>query len=356
MEVPMRFISLIAAFAISSLWLAGAPQNQVSQGTAADESAIRKIVADSTDAWNSRDAKALAAHFSKDHDHINVNGAWRPGRTESEKALTDALAATRIDMTSSVAKIRFLTANIAIVVIRYEYSDDKRSWKSIATSVLHKIDGTWWNEAFQNTLVQPRQEAVAKAARARSPMAQTEPEVIAPTNSKTGFSEDVAAIRKIIDNSVDAWNRRDPEANASHLSEEHDHISVIGEWRQGKAGTEKEMAAALLTVRSTLARSIAKIRFITSDVAIVIVRNEYTDDKETVKSISTTIFRKTEGHWWNEAFQNTYIQPTANTSTAAPTGAPASTPVVYRAASPKVRLQSTSPPRRQADRVPCHNQ
>src|SRR5712692_1644382 len=60
--------------------------------TTDDEAAIRKIVADSADAWNRRDAKALAAHTSEDHDHINVNGAWRNGRVETERALSAALA------------------------------------------------------------------------------------------------------------------------------------------------------------------------------------------------------------------------------------------------------------------------
>ena len=127
-----------------------------SQGTPEDEAAIRKIVADSADAWNRRDAKALAAHLSDDHDHINVNGEWRSGRAETERALSTALATTQNNITRSVAKIRFLTQDVAIVVVRNEYSNDKETRKSISTSVLHKIDGIWWNEAFQNTFVQPR--------------------------------------------------------------------------------------------------------------------------------------------------------------------------------------------------------
>ena len=121
-----------------------------------DEAAIRKIIADGQDAWNRRDAKALAAHISEDHDHINVDGAWRSGRAETEKAVTAFLATKRINNTMSVAKIRFLTPDVAVVVIRNEYSDDQKNWKSISTSVFHKINGIWWNEAFQNTIVQPR--------------------------------------------------------------------------------------------------------------------------------------------------------------------------------------------------------
>jgi uncharacterized protein (TIGR02246 family) len=127
-----------------------------SRGTPEDEAAIRKIIADGQDAWNRRDAKALAAHISEDHDHINVDGAWRSGRAETEKAVTAFLATKRINNTMSVAKIRFLTPDVAVVVIRNEYSDDQKNWKSISTSVFHKINEIWWNEAFQNTIVQPR--------------------------------------------------------------------------------------------------------------------------------------------------------------------------------------------------------
>ena len=126
-----------------------------SQGTPEDEAAIRKIVADSADAWNRRDAKALAAHTSEDHDHINVNGAWRNGRAETEKALSAALATARNNVSSSVAKIRFVTPDVAVVITRNEYTNDKETLKAISTSVLHKINGEWWNEAFQNTYVQP---------------------------------------------------------------------------------------------------------------------------------------------------------------------------------------------------------
>ena len=277
-----------------------------------DEAAIRKIVAENTDAWNRRDAKALAAHGSEDHDHINVAGAWRQGKLETEKALTAFFETHRsnpVSNTPSIERIRFITPEVAILVTRNKYANDKKAWEAISISVFHKMDGEWWNEAFQNTLVQSREEAIAQAARASSPMAQTEPEVLTPANSKIDFSGDVAAIRKMVADSVDAWNRRDPKAVTAHGSENHDHINVIGAWRQGKAESEKAMTAALATTRNNISSSIAKIRFITPDVAIVIVRHQYTNDKEALKSISTSVLHKMNGEWWNEAFQNTYVQP-----------------------------------------------
>jgi len=291
----------------------GANNASVPGGTPDDEAAIRKIVADGTDAWNRRDAKTMLAHLAENSDHINVAGKWGSGRDRIEKGMTDFFATHRpASVTKPIEKIRFITPEVAICVVRNKYSNDKRTWEGISTGVWHKMNGEWWNEAFQNTLIQSREEAVAQAARASSPMAQTEPEVITPANSKTDFSGDVAAIRKMVADGVDAWNLRDPKAETTHGSENHDHINVIGEWRQGKAETEKAMTAALATTRNKISRSIAKIRFITPDVAIVIVRNEYTNDKETLKAISTSVFHKKNGEWWNEAFQNTYVQPAAD--------------------------------------------
>jgi uncharacterized protein (TIGR02246 family) len=284
---------------------------------AQDEATIRKIVADNTEAWNRRDAKAQIAHFSEDIDHIGVQGLWRSNKAELEKGFTTGLPTTRNVVSSSVERIHFLTPDVAVVIVRREYvgefrnspGHDKETRKAISTSVFYKVNGNWLIEAFQNTYVQSREEAIAQAAKASGPITQAETEVITKANSKTDFSGDVAAIRKMVADSDDAWNRRDPKALAAHGSENHDHINVIGAWRQGKAETEKAMTAALATTRNNISSSIAKIRFITPDVAIVIVRHQYTNDKEALQSISTSVLHKMNGEWWNEAFQNTYIRP-----------------------------------------------
>ena len=147
---------------------AGAGNSGASVGSAEDEAAIRRIVADGTEAWNRRDAKGMTAHTTEDHDHINVNGAWRSGKAETEQALTAALATARNNMTSSIAKIRFLTPDVAVVIVRREYTDEKEVRKAISTSVFHKIDGTWWIEAFQNAYVVPPESRAVVEARADS--------------------------------------------------------------------------------------------------------------------------------------------------------------------------------------------
>jgi len=279
---------------------------------AQDEAAIRKMVSDVQDAWNRRDPQggAAAAHLTKDYDHINVGGHWTSGKVQVEKVMSDYFQTHNPppSVHTPVERIRFITPEVAICVVRNQYSNDKRTWEAMSTLVLHKMNGEWWNEAFQNTLVQSRDEARAQAARASSRMAQTGPEVITPANSKADFSADVAVIRKRVADAVDAWNRRDAKFVTARAAENHDHINVIGEWRQGKAETDNAMTAALATTRNKQSASIAKIRFITADVAIVITRYQYTNDKEDLKSIATSVLHKMDGEWWNEAFQNTYVR------------------------------------------------
>lgn len=279
---------------------------------AQDEAAIRQKIANGDEAWNRRDVKAFLANarFTENYDHINVAGKWGSGRDQVEKGMTEFFQTQNpASIHRTLEKIRFITSEVAVLVVRTTYSKDQKTWDAMSIAVVHKMNGEWWGEAFQNTLVKSREEARAQAARASGPMAQTEPEVITLANSKMDFSGDVAVIRKMVADAVDAWNRRDPKAETAHGSESHDHINVIGEWRQGKAESEKAMTAALTTTRNNISSSIAKIRFITPDVAIVIVRHQYTNDKEALKSISTSVLHKINGEWWNEAFQNTYVRP-----------------------------------------------
>jgi uncharacterized protein (TIGR02246 family) len=283
---------------------------------ASDEAAIRKMVADVQDAWNRRDPQggAAAAHLTKDYDHINVGGNWGSGKDQAEKNVNDFFAtrgSTVPTVAQSIEKLRFITPDVAICVVRNRYSNDKRTWEAMSAWVLHKMNGEWWNEAFQNTLIQSREEAIAQAARASSPLAQTEPEVLTPANSRTDFSGDVAAIRKIVAAGTDAWNRRDSKALTAALTEDSDHIGSNGGWTSGRPEIERIRGVAHVNTSENLTSSLAKIRFVTSDVAVVVVWRQYQENEnENRKGISTLVFHKMNGEWLIEAFQNTYVRPT----------------------------------------------
>jgi uncharacterized protein (TIGR02246 family) len=127
---------------------------------AQDEAAIRKMVTDIQDAWNRRDPQgmAAAAHLTKDYDHINVGGKWGSGKDQAEKNVNDFFAtrgSTVPTVAQSIEKLRFMTPDVAICVVRNTYSNDTRAWEAMSTLVLHKTNGEWWNEAFENTFVRP---------------------------------------------------------------------------------------------------------------------------------------------------------------------------------------------------------
>ena len=47
-------------------------------------------------------------------------------------------------------------------------------------------------------------------------------------------AQDEAALRKIVADGVDAWNRSDAKTMLAHLAENSDHINVAGKWSSGR--------------------------------------------------------------------------------------------------------------------------
>ena len=59
-----------------------------------------------------------------------------------------------------------------------------------------------------------------------------------PAESHHG-AEDEAAIRQVVADFADAWNRHDPPAIVKRFSDDLDHVSVRGRWQQGRAELEQ---------------------------------------------------------------------------------------------------------------------
>src|SRR4051812_29388479 len=72
---------------------------------AADEAAIRKLVAQQEETWNSHDAKGYAGLFAENGDCVNVVGWWWKGRGDIEKKLTDAFAFVFAESALKIAEI-----------------------------------------------------------------------------------------------------------------------------------------------------------------------------------------------------------------------------------------------------------
>lgn len=89
---------------------------------------------------------------------------------------------------------------------------------------------------------------------------------------------DKAAIRKIISDGTEAWNRGDAKAYSQHFQENGGFTNMLGMVFCGRKGFEERHAEIFGTILkgSTLQQTIRKIRFVRPDVAVVDVDTEWT--------------------------------------------------------------------------------
>ncbi len=145
---------------VAALFLAARCVPAAETGPAADERAIRGVVAALEDAWNGHDMKAFAALFAEDADFVNVAGMWWKGRDEIER-WHRALHETRMKdsrLATTDTSVRFLKRDVAVAHVSWELTGDigldgkpRSPRKGILTQVLAKRDGRWWIVASQNT-------------------------------------------------------------------------------------------------------------------------------------------------------------------------------------------------------------
>jgi uncharacterized protein (TIGR02246 family) len=133
----------------SVLWLAGAAFAQ-----SADETAIRDLVRQYTEARNRSDAKALDALFVAQADQLVSSGEWRRGREAVVKGSLASSASAAGQRAFTVETIRMLSDTVAIVDSRYEIggasgAPPRQMW---ATWLLVKTADGWRISAIRNML------------------------------------------------------------------------------------------------------------------------------------------------------------------------------------------------------------
>jgi len=140
--------------------------NAQSSSSRAEEEAIKKIIAGTTDAFNKHDAKAFASFYTPDAELVTVRGERMKGAAEIEKGLvaifaTRAKAATlkTLDMT-----IRFIKPDVAVAHVTNEMSgvtnaewERLPSHRELSIRVFVKDNGTWRLTAFHNTIISASQ-------------------------------------------------------------------------------------------------------------------------------------------------------------------------------------------------------
>jgi uncharacterized protein (TIGR02246 family) len=133
-----------------------------------DQQAIRVVLQQAIDGWNTGDGQTYAAAFERDADYVTFGGMHTHGRQEialSHQQLFDTvLRGSRLDV--HMTNLRFLHPDIAIAQIvggildsvgQSEVSAERRS---IQTAVFRKSDGVWRIAASQVTRIQSVQPGI----------------------------------------------------------------------------------------------------------------------------------------------------------------------------------------------------
>ncbi|WP_349291205.1 SgcJ/EcaC family oxidoreductase [Loktanella sp. SALINAS62] len=119
------------------------------------------------DAWNRKDAHALAALFSEDADFVNVVGLWWHNRADIERAHHYGLTTFFRNSTISArrVKLRQMSEDIAIVHTRWKLSGQRDKADEalgdrlgIMIFVAERSSTGWIVCAAQNTDINPGME------------------------------------------------------------------------------------------------------------------------------------------------------------------------------------------------------
>lgn len=168
-------ITAVTALVLSFAFIPSAHADEV-RGMAREEVALRKLVADQTEAWNRHDAAAWSKDFAPDAEFINIVGTVFHGRTEIEQRHAAIFASVFKDSRSEVTVrgLRFLAPDIAVLDTEHVVTGfsglppgvqptEPGLLRTRMRYVMKRTDGAWRIVAGQNTDVKPAPAPPAKA-------------------------------------------------------------------------------------------------------------------------------------------------------------------------------------------------
>jgi uncharacterized protein (TIGR02246 family) len=133
-------------------------------GSNEDEAAIRKVVVEMTDGFNSHDGRAAARMYTKDARFVSVRGDVMNGPAEIEKGLSAVFAARAKNATLRTidVTVRFIRPDVALANVTNELSGlvapdghALPAHQELSLRVFVKDAGAWQVAAFHNTMVMP---------------------------------------------------------------------------------------------------------------------------------------------------------------------------------------------------------
>ena len=118
-------------------------------GSPQDESAIRKVLAEDTAAFNEHRPNLIPEATSDDFDLVNLPGIYSSGKPDLRDAFRGAFRNAK--MVATIDRIRFIRPDVALVDGTFEISgsDITPAPKGLRTFVLVKENGRWMITALR---------------------------------------------------------------------------------------------------------------------------------------------------------------------------------------------------------------
>ena len=133
-------------------------------------------------------------------------------------------------------------------------------------------------------------------------------------------TDDEQAIRDIAQRLEEGWNSGNGQAFAAPFAEDSDYVVVDGRHIKGRLANAEGHQFIFDTIYrgSTNSMEVESVRFIRPDVAVAHVRHrlKFSRDGRPAEghARSTWVLTKDDGRWSIAAFQNTQIQPRADSN------------------------------------------
>lgn len=128
---------------------------------------------------------------------------------------------------------------------------------------------------------------------------------------------DVAAVRAVVLQQADAWNRHDAAAYSALFTADCDVVNIVGWWWKSRAEMQAKLTRAFSSVfrDSTLTFTDAQVKFLAPDIAVAHARWTMTGAKMPPgmpapgAGIQTLVLTLHAGEWRIAEFQNTLSKP-----------------------------------------------
>lgn len=139
---------------------------------------------------------------------------------------------------------------------------------------------------------------------------------------------DAAAVRAVVLQQADAWNRHDAKAYSALFAPDCDVVNVVGWWWKSRAEMQAKLTRAFASVfrDSTLTFTDVQVRFLAPHVAVAHARWTMQGEKMQPgipppdQGIQTLVLIQRGGRWQIAVFQNTLGRPERPFPSAPPAG------------------------------------